>query len=312
MMSRYPVVPISLALFVIMFMGCGSSADDARGNAPTSSPSTQQDVAAKQVNISLLLDLSDRVEPTKHPNSPEHFERDIEIAKSLVDYFKSDMRSKGAFQAEGKMRTIFSPPPSNSNINRIARQLEVDLSTMEPARKKVVFDSLATWYADGLSQIYDSVIESKDYVGADIWRFFKEGRVEDYCISSDPAYRNILVILTDGYMYHEASTKRDGNRTAYVTGPYLEREGFRDASNWRNKFESGDYGLLNTEQSFDELEVLVLEVNPSDEHPGDFDVIQAYWSKWFDEMGIDRYRIARTDLPVNTKKVITRFLKGES
>jgi hypothetical protein len=274
----------------------------------TDGPSTPK--PEKQINISILLDLSDRIEPTKYPASPEHFKRDIAAVKSVVNYFRADMEEKGAFQAKGKIRVFFSPPPDDENINLIAEQLTVNLADMQTAGKKAVYDSISTWYHNNLQKAYNSVIEAKNYPGADIWRFFKEGRVKDYSIASDPSYRNILVILTDGYMYHDASVDRKGNRTAYVTGPYLSNEGFRNNPDWRQKFKSGDYGLISTGQQLSNLEVLVLEINPSDEHPNDFTKLKAFWSKWFDEMGIDRYRLVKTDLPANTKKTITHFLQG--
>lgn len=293
------------SVITFVAVGCGdpsSSGIDKKGTPGSASN------AEKQLNISILLDLSDRIEPTKYPASPEHFKRDIAAVQSVVNYFRSDMQEKGAFQAEGKIRVLFSPAPDDENINEIADRLTVNLTDMGSAQKKTVYDSISTWYSDNLRTVYKSVIETKNYVGADIWRFFKEGRVNDYSIDPDSSYRNILIILTDGYMYHDSSVDRKGNRTAYVTGPFLSDEGFRNNSNWRKKFKTGDYGFISAGRKLNNLEVLVLEVNPSNEHPNDFNKLKSYWSKWFDEMKIDRYRLVKTDLPANTKNIIADFL----
>lgn len=294
---------------VIAVAACGRTDAGSTSATTASSSSGTEDDDNQQLNLCILLDLSDRVEPAIHPSSPPHRERDIAVVLELVDTFRDEMQRLGAFGTKGQIRTILSPTPPNADINTLVERLHVDLREMDPAAKKVVYDSLDSWYRSSLERIYDVVLETKNYLGADIWRFFKEGQVEDYCISSDPAYRNVLLIVTDGYVYHEASTDRRENRTTYLTGPFLEREGLRRNSGWREKFENGNYGFIDAGRSLGSLEVLVAEIDPSDVHLNDFEILQAYWSKWLDEMGVTNYRLVKTDLPVHSTRVVRSFLE---
>jgi len=261
----------------------------------------------QQLNITILLDLSDRIEPAKYPASPEHYQRDEEIVKNFVDIFKNDMNKKGGYKAKGKMKIIFSPQPQDADINKIASELNIDLSGMQPAEKKHIFNDLDNKFSGNLKKIYDLTLSQKNYVGSDIWRFFKND-VKDYAVTEDSNYRNILVIITDGYLYHKDSKIQDKNRTSYLTPESIAQNGLRN-NNWKQKFQQDDYGFITTIKDLQNLEVLVLEVNPEKNYLNDEDVIKAYLSKWFEEMGIKKYEIYNSDLPVNTKTRIEKFLK---
>jgi hypothetical protein len=159
-----------------------------------------------------------------------------------------------------------------------------------------------------LKKIYDLTVSEKKWIGSDIWRFFKND-VADYCITSSPdmSYRNILVILTDGYIYHNDSKDRIQNRYAYITPSVLEAHHLRNNPNWEKTIDSADFGLIAKRNDLNNLEILVLEVNPSANHKNDEDIIKKVLSKWFDEMKVKRYRIYNTELPVNTIERIDRF-----
>ena len=129
------------------------------------------------------------------------------------------------------------------------------------------------------------------------------------CVSEDTNYRNILVIITDGYIYHSQSVNRVENRTSYLTKKYLRTEGFRNNAKWDDKFIEGDYGLLDVNQEFETLEVLVLEVNSSISHKNDEYVIKSYLTKWFDNAKVNGYEIYNTDLPENTRIRVSNFFK---
>lgn len=287
---------ILLSLFLIQ---CGKDNQDEKQNKNTPKE--------KQLNITFLLDLSDRIAPNKYPNSPEHYQRDIAIINDFVSIFKNDMEKKGGHKAKGKMKVIFSPQPQDANINKIASELNIDLSNVEVSKKKEIFESISDSFVKNLETIYQNTIQSKNYIGSDIWRFFKND-VKDYAISTDENYRNILVILTDGYLYHAQSKDIQGNRSAYLVPESIKANQLY-GNNWRNTFEDGDFGFISTREDLDNLEVLVLEVNPIKERLNDEDVIRVYLEKWFKEMKVKRFEIYNTDLPNNTKMRIENFLK---
>lgn len=293
---------IGMAFLCIILIQCKK--DGNKVNGKEEPPVTNSE---KQLNITFLLDLSDRIEPSKYPASPEHYQRDEAIVKTFVDIFKNDMNKKGGYKAKGKMKVIFSPQPQDANINKIASELNIDLSAMQPSQKKNVFDSLESKFSGNLSKIYDLTLAQKNYIGSDIWRFFKND-VKDYAITDHPNYKNVLVIITDGYIYHKDSNSRSNNRTTYLTPELITKENLRFGK-WKDKFDNNDYGFMTTRKDLENLEVLVLEINPEGNNLKDEDIIKAYLSKWFKEMGIKKFEIYNSDLPVNTKSRIEKFLK---
>lgn len=257
------------------------------------------------LNISILLDLSDRLEREVQPSQ---MKRDLNIIKKITQVFRKDMQEKGAFQANGKLRVLFKPTPDDPDINKLASKLNVDLSEMQNTQKKDVYDNIQNNFENALTQIYSLTLETRNWIGSDIWRFFKND-VQDLCIEKDDSYRNILVIVTDGYIYHKQSVERSNNKTSYVTPAYLRNEGFRDTNSWEKKLSSEDYGLISFDKDLSDLEVMVLEVNSSEVHKAEEDVIKAFLGNWLSEMNVNHYEIHNTDLPTNTSVRIENFLE---
>lgn len=301
---------IYIFTFVLVIVSC---ADDKKSKKIDENSKTNEVAnvkSDKQLNITILLDLSDRIEPTKYPNKPEHFERDIEIVNYFTEIFKKNMEQKGAFMANGKMKVIFSPRPNDEEINLIASELSVDLSkTKNTKDKKQIFDNVSSKFKENLDRIYSKTIETKNYPGSDIWRFFKND-VADYAISDDDNYRNILVILTDGYLFHEGSKDKNGNRSMSLLPQDVEKNGFRSNS-WKNKFEEGDYGYISTRKDLENLDVLVLEISPSPQDKDDEDIIKAYLEKWLNEMNVNKFELYNSDLPQYTKTRIDKFINND-
>lgn len=295
-------------LIICIYANCVfSCVSDGTKTGQSTENKVVEPIKEKQLNITILLDLSDRIEPTKYPSSPEHFERDIEVVNYFTELFKIDMEKKGAYMAKGKMKVIFSPRPNDSEINSIAAQLSIDLSkTNNTKEKKEIFDNVSLNFKENLSKIYNKTIETKGYIGSDIWRFFKND-VVDYCIEDNDNYRNILVLVTDGYLYHLNTLDQESNRTTYLLSRDIKEFGLRK-SDWRKKINSQDFGFITPRKDLNNLDVLVLEINPSEKFKNDEDVIKAYLSKWFNEMNVNSFKIYNSDLPEYTKSKIDKFI----
>lgn len=262
-----------------------------------------------QLNITFLLDLSDRISTQKNPNTPEHYQRDLGVIKEITKIFKDEIKNLGLYKAKGRMRVIFTPIPRLSSINQKASELMTDLSQysfQETSKKKEIYKNITEKYQENLNKIYMEVIKNNEYLGSDIWRFFKND-VKNMCIANDGNYRNILVILTDGYLYHKQSqNEKKGNRTATISPISLEKNKLR-TPNWRKTFDEKDFGYITERKDLQDLEVLVLEVSPSQKHIQDEDVIRAYLEKWFKEMNVKRFEIHNTNLPANTKILLKNY-----
>jgi len=256
----------------------------------------------KQLNISILLDLSDRISPQINPNAKNN---DIENIKTITEFFKENMKRLNAYNAKGKIRVFLVPPPTNSEINSIVSKLNIDCSKMDNKGRKEVFDSITDIYTQNIDNIYNETIVASNWIGSDIWRFFKDD-VKDYCIESDPNYRNILIIFTDGYLFHEHSKYNNVNRFSYLLNSNLAK--YRK-QNWKQLIEENDFGIMKEREDLNNLEVLVLEIKA--ENPNnmiDEDILPFVFKKWFKEMNVLNYEVYRSDLPANTKSRIDKFL----
>lgn len=260
----------------------------------------------KQLNISILLDLSDRISPQINPDASKN---DIENIKTITEYFKSNMSRLGAYKAKGKIRLFFSPTPSNDTINAIVNRLIIDCSKMENKERKKIYDTITDLYSKNLENIYQETITTSAWEGSDIWRFFKDD-VKDFCIEKDTTYRNILIILTDGYLYHKQSVFNNKNRFTYLLSNSNLSQ-YRK-QNWEQLVQQNDFGIKAERTDLNNLEVLVLEVKAENSnYKIDEDILRHLWKKWLTEMNTAHSEVYPSDLPVNTKTRIETFLNSK-
>jgi len=288
---------LGLISMALLLFACGS---DSNKNAETG----KDVIKEKQLNISILLDLSDRINPEINPSAKE---RDITNIKTITEYFTENMQRLNAYNAKGKIRLFLIPPPANADINSIVSKLNIDCSKMDNSGRKEIYDNLTSLYSEQIENIYNETIQTSEWLGSDIWRFFNND-VKDYCVDSDSSYRNLLIILTDGYLFHEHSQYDRGNRYTYLLNRNLSQ--FRN-QNWRRLVEERDFGIISEREDLNDLEVMVLEIkaeNPANSF--DEDILTYVWKKWLGEMNVKHYEVYHSDLPANTKTRINKFLKS--
>lgn len=266
---------------------------------------TQEATIQKQLNISVMLDLSDRISPEKHPAKPEHADRDMAIVKELIKFFKDDMNALGRFNAKGRFRVFMEPAPAIANIEALQDEIIVDCSTIKDVQlKKDVYENMEGNIMNALGEIYSETNRLKKFTGSDIWRFFKND--VDLCISDDTNYRNILVILTDGYIYAEGTTQKQGNRVQNLTKGTIGK--YRSSADPISAMENDDFGLMTSRNDLQNLEVIVLEVAPENNNQKDEDILKYCIEKWLKEMGVGHYAVYKSDLPAKTAQRLHSFL----
>lgn len=278
--ANYFALFIVLACIGFISVNCGGTKtnDEDKQTAKTS---------ILPLNISVYLDLSDRL--TRDLN-PTQMERDTAIINNLIDLFIEDCITNGKIlNSNNHFQIFFYPAPNSSDIAQLAKGLNIDLSKTQLKRKKSELVEMKNRFQTNLSQIYTDAINDGKWVGSDIWGFFSNKEVDKLCIRE--GYRNILVILTDGYLFHKDNKIKDGNAYSYVLPQTLA---IPDAS------------LIVQRKGLSNLEVLLLEVNPYD--PKQRNALISTLENWLKEMEVGKYVVNETALPVNTEIYINSFI----
>lgn len=269
--------------------------------------SDQQSILSvnSNLNLSIFLDLSDRIDPMKYPNSTmQYYQRDLEYVNSVSDAFENHVKSKKTRQINDNISIYFHPEPKDSQINELSSHLKFKFDKNNS--KLETINSVSSEYKTKVSKIYDLTIKDNSYPGSDIWRFF-EKNIVDYCVSLN--HRNILVIMTDGYMYHEDSIIKSDNLSSFLLPGATTKNGLNH-DDWLSKFDQSNFGFIPLEIDLSNLEILVLGINPDTRNPFEGKVIERYWTKWFNDMKVKRIAIKESSLPSNMDQVIKDFIKN--
>lgn len=283
-MKNFSIVGLWAICFAQFFCSCISEGVS-QGNTNDASIEVVQN---KPLNLTIFIDLSDRIE--SNTNNVSSVTKDLEIFKHLTARFKNKAVSEKIVPCKDKMEVFFYPAPADSNIIQLSNALEIDFAKTDIKNKKLLLSTFEETWNNALSRIYTQSKEDKKYNGADIYGFFGK-KINSQCIS--PNYRNVLIILSDGYPYYDKSAVSYGNNEfSYVTPKSL-----REHPNAKLKSLSVDLS---------DLEILLLEVDEGNK--GDFYKLQTIWTDWLKGMNAKRFQMAETSLPNETRKVIDAFL----
>ncbi len=276
---------VTVFIIGLTLVMCASNTQETTSGDDAAEAKTES--APLPLNISVYLDLSDRL---TRELTPSQMERDTAIINHLVDLFIKDCINNGKIlNNNNHFQIFFYPAPNSSEIAQLAKGLNVDLSKTELKNKKLELMEMKTRFQTNLTQIYTDAVNEHKWVGSDIWGFFSNKEVDKLCIRE--GYRNILVILTDGYLFHANNKIKEGTAYSYVLPQTLE---IPDAS------------LIVRRKGLSQLEVLMLEVNPY--NPKQRDALIATIETWFKEMEVGKFVVSETALPVNTEVYIDSFL----
>lgn len=175
---------------------CGGSSNKSNDGAITPSEKTE-----KPLNISIFLDLSDRL---TRGMEPSQMSRDTAIINYVLDYFKAQTLGPQILKSKNNIKVFFYPTPQSSKIATLANDLSVDISQLNGKDKRIALEEMKDKFQKSLTQIYNETLLEKNWIGCDIWDFFSSKKVDAQCVRKDA--RNILFILTDGYLYDENHT----------------------------------------------------------------------------------------------------------
>lgn len=239
------------------------------------------------LNISIYLDLSDRIKPDGS-DALSQKDKDIAIVDYLANFIKKRAVAQKILPCRDRIKIFFYPEPIEAKAALLAEKLELDLGSTEMKQKKHKLITFVDEFKNSLEQIYVSTIQTSSWLGSDIWGFFNKP-IDNYCIKE--GYRNVLVVLTDGYIYHASNKREENGCRTYILPKTLQHT----------------QCLVVSRAGLENLEVLMLELNPTP--TSDQAKMELLITDWLKAMGVKKCYVGETDVPSNTKMIIDNFLK---
>lgn len=259
----------------------------------------------ENLNINILLDLSDRINPNTNPNQTmDYFKRDIGYIKSISESFQCHIANKKTRKINDNIKIFFEPESNIPELNTISTSLNLKFNKDNSTIEKI--NSVNRIYEKNINDIYNIATQQKKYDGSNIWGFFKN-KVNDY-IKND--HKNILIILTDGYLYDKSNKGlKSAKKSANFTSNTINSFGLNN-SNWKSILTKNNIGILPANENLENLEVLVIGLNPNkrNKNPYELEILKFLWKNWFKDMGITKYAIKTADLPSNLDDTIKNFI----
>lgn len=239
----------------------------------------------KPWNISIFLDLSDRL---IRQLTPSQAERDMTLIRHVTGKVKERIVKQKIIGSKDRIKVFFYPSPNISEITLLSKNLELDMGNMPLKEKRSSVIKFEDEFSASLKQIYNKTLAAKQWVGSDIWGFFNK-QIDTYCIK--PTHRNVLIILTDGYIFHVNNKQKVGDAYSYISPQTLSVP---------------KSSLIVSRKGLKNLEVMFLEVNPYD--PKTEPKMESVITDWLHAMDVQHSIVAETDIPENTKLYIDNFL----
>ena len=259
----------------------------------------------ENLNINILLDLSDRINPKINPNkSMDYFKRDIGYITSISKSFQCHIANKKSRKINDNIKIFIEPESNIPALNTISTSLNLKFNKDNSTIEKI--NSISTIYEKNINDIYKIATDQDKYDGSNIWGFFKN-KIKDY-IKNDQ--KNILIILTDGYLFDKSNKGlKSDKKYANFTSSTIKSFDLNN-SNWKSTFTKNNIGILPANENLENLEVLVIGLNPNkkNDNPYELDILKSLWENWFKDMGVTKYAIKTADLPSDLDETIKNFI----
>lgn len=277
-MNRKKIIILVLACAIIGTIVCLLSGGPGDENIPP-----VDSAQTKPLNLSVFVDLSDRI--SKQTDKMDQSEKDQIIINNLAESFIQKQSTEGFQKSGDSFQVVFYPAPTGSQT--LAENLAINLKNIKGPKKKALL-SFKNSYKDNLSALYKNALDEQDFFGSDIWGYFAKDKVSD--LYRDDA-RNVIVILSDGYIYDEHNKLQEGKNYSYILARTLAEK---------------DSGLIPCEISTPDVEIYFVEcnANPQTDYPKMKNILE----KWFKDMGVKSVDIQATDIPTNVSKHLNKSI----
>lgn len=270
-------------------------------------------------NINIVPDLSNRILSNKSPKPVE----DTKIVEEIIeDIYPNILKNSVEFNQPDKVQMVFTNPKiiSYYNINNSA--LKFDFHNFKDQNERITYlldrDKKGEFKndKDNFKKEFTSIIEKarKRTCGADIWSFFNNELNERFIITKKDTikdrnncfikqYKNIVVLITDGYIEAGLYGKETGNKTHHLSSKDIRK--FRIAYEKSNEtdikefFTKNGYGIIPAKNPLlSKVEVMAIEFydrsltksGNATVHPTDGEIIKIFWEDWMKKSGVKRFK----------------------
>ncbi len=283
-------------------------------------PQAKKVVTSYGNNIVVLTDLSNRIDSKKSVH-------DTTILGIVVKNMKGLIQNSLQYNIKDRLKirsiNVFPTDQFRESHKEVYFDINLDQFTNELALSNYLFhDKSGDNYDGHITKIQKSVNQLYEYtqanniVGADMYEFLKDDLQSNLIdLKSDTisafgapfvkAYKNKVIILTDGYI--EAGrygddpgmvSKNNPNELKYLSGSVIKR--FRltynnsDYTNVQEFYKAEKWGITPvSNQYLSKSEILIMEIDDrsivkgmSTVSPSDGEIIKLFWSDWLTKSGI--------------------------
>jgi len=266
----------------------------------------EEDTQIERLNVTVAVDLSNRIDPDSRPNQAV---RDKAVVNAMLDVFHQTVKRKLFIASNDRLSVELIPQKGNPRAFGYLDRLSINMASVPVDQRRQSLDPLTADFRAYLDTLYAEATRIERYWGADLHRYFEQLRV-DTAASSGAAVRNVLIVLTDGYVIAEDNMYRENCRTNYLNADVLDQ--FREQPGWEEEFETRDCGLIPARRDLGNLEVLVIGLRPRS-HFNEGAILRRYWRKWMREMNVQRFAIHPScTSPDDCRRLVRGFMNGQS
>ena len=270
--------------------------------------------APTSLNLIIVPDLSRRI--IDEINNPDQIKNDTILLNHIWTAFENHTRLKMNTK-DRLIVDVTDEGQASGQFRTLANNLIFDLSEHNRGQINRLYftDEVRNRYTNSIAKLY--ALGKENPLGGDYWNYFRRNlsrHIKKPTLFDN--YRNVLIIITDGYLEAEHRL---------YTGDWRTRNAVANRIKQGNPIEETVLNRIkipDIAQKFPTLEILILEVNerkrrspqePND--PGtteDYDILQILWTDWFKRLEIknvnDNFFIHRNDATQLTKNEIDKFL----
>lgn len=124
-------ISTSTLFLVCLFMATIISCTDKKKN--------NENTTQRPLNISIYLDLSDRL---VRDIQPSQVSRDTAAVGYILDYFKRQTMGPRILQSQNRLKVFFYPSPNSSDIATLAGELDINMAQLKGVEKRKKLEKL--------------------------------------------------------------------------------------------------------------------------------------------------------------------------